>query len=267
MALGFERKLVNNLELEPINPHQCGKQKCAPGYTFGPFTRDFWLLHFVISGKGQLINSNGVLEVKEDEMFVIRPNESVSYRADDTDPWSYIWIGFRAKCELPEILFFCDKIHAPYLRQHFISAYHDNFFDIEDTSGAYEHFLCGAIWQILGKLAYGNMKNNSVFDSYVKPAINIMKADYHSTLTVYEIADRLHISKGYFSDIFKKSTGVSPKKYLNDIRMKKAAELIKKEALSITLVATSVGYPDVFTFSRAFKSFYGCSPSEFRSKK
>ena len=74
----WSSRVVINQKLDPINPLQCGKQICPPRYSYTSDDRDFWLLHFVISGKGTLINQNGKHSVSENEIFVIRPLEKVT---------------------------------------------------------------------------------------------------------------------------------------------------------------------------------------------
>lgn len=263
MAEGFEKKFITNIDLKPINPIQCGMQECPSEYSFGPAVRDFWLLHFVISGKGYFTNGKNTEEVKENGIFVIRPYEKTSYKADKDEPWSYIWIGFSSDIALPDVLNEKDVIEAPYLRETFESAYHDAYFSESRTDGAYEHFLCGKIWEILGKLLKLSQRAPTPYETYVRPAISIMLSEYQKGITVGQIAERLHISYGYFCDIFRAETGRTPKKYLNMLRLDKAALMLTIRNFSITLAATSVGYPDVFAFSRAFKRHYGCSPTEY----
>lgn len=261
------RKLVIDQNLHPINPLQCGKQACPSGHSYTSATRDFWLLHFVISGKGTLVNQNGKQTVKENEIFVTRPFENITYTADIDDPWSYIWIGFTSDMPVPSILEKIDVIFAPYLKNLFISAYDTDHFDNADTHGAYEHYLCGIIWQIFGMLIQNNKKDMTPMDNYVKPALTLMELYYYDVkLTVAELAERLHVSKEHFGRVFKSETGFSPKKYLNDIRMQKAAEFLTQKNDSISKISKSVGFTDVFAFSRAFSRYYGYSPSEYAKK-
>ena len=263
----WSSRVVINQKLDPINPLQCGKQICPPRYSYTSDDRDFWLLHFVISGKGTLINQNGKHSVSENEIFVIRPLEKVTYTADADQPWQYIWIGFSSARPVPPILEKSDVIYTPYLKDLFERAYTDEHFENADTYGAYEHFLCGIIWEIFGLLIQNSKKDTTTANNYIKPAMTIMELYYFDTkLTVTEIASRLRISQEHFSRIFKEETGISPKKYLNDIRMKKAVEFLTQSDDTVTCIAAKVGFSDVFAFSRAFSRYYGRSPTEYASK-
>jgi AraC-like DNA-binding protein len=91
----------------------------------------------------------------------------------------------------------------------------------------------------------------------------MMENEFHSGISVEEIADRLHLNRSHFSVTFKRGTGRSPREYLISLRMKKAAEWLCEGGLSVSVTAASVGYPDVFAFSRAFKNYYGVSPTEY----
>ena len=154
----LQRKLIINQNLKPVNPLQCGRQACPSGYSYSSGERYYWLLHFVISGKGALMNRSGRHPVRENEMFVIRPFESVTYTADVDEPWEYIWIGFTSETPVPPILECGDVIRAPYLKELFISAYENGYFENMDTHGAYEHYLCGVIWQIFGVLLHNTKR-------------------------------------------------------------------------------------------------------------
>lgn len=82
-----------------------------------------------------------------------------------------------------------------------------------------------------------------------------------------KISDEFQISESYFSHLFKEKTGVNFSTYLENIRMREAARLIKETNISLNELYISVGYNNANTFRRAFKKTYGVTPSSMREGK
>lgn len=82
-----------------------------------------------------------------------------------------------------------------------------------------------------------------------------------STLDLDRIAEAAHVSKVWLCKRFPAEYGVSPFKYLTQVRMRHAIELIGS-GVSVTQTALRVGYSDVYGFSRAYKRYFGHSPSD-----
>ena len=72
------------------------------------------------------------------------------------------------------------------------------------------------------------------------------------------------MSSGRFSAVFERAVGKTPKKYIEDIKIDRARELLTHTAMSITAAAQSSGFTDSLYFSRVFKRKFGISPSEYR---
>lgn len=91
----------------------------------------------------------------------------------------------------------------------------------------------------------------------------------HMTDTEFSVNDFAGIM-GLGRTVFYKKvrgvTGYSPYEYLRVIRLKKAAEMLLTEDLTIAEVAYSVGINDPFYFSKCFKNQFGVSPSAYRKK-
>lgn len=66
---------------------------CA-GHSFGPAVREYFLLHYVVRGKGIFRRGKREYTLQAGEIFVIRPGEVTYYEADMRDPWEYMWAGF-----------------------------------------------------------------------------------------------------------------------------------------------------------------------------
>lgn len=70
-------------------------------------------------------------------------------------------------------------------------------------------------------------------------------------------------NQSYMARLFKEVTGTTPSKYLIDLRMKRAAELLNNGSFTILQIAQSLGYTNQFYFSQQFKQYYKVCPSKF----
>jgi cellulose synthase/poly-beta-1,6-N-acetylglucosamine synthase-like glycosyltransferase len=68
-------------------------------------------------------------------------------------------------------------------------------------------------------------------------------------------------------EIIKKYEDKTIKEYINDKRLKKAAELLSVSKYNITEISSMVGFNNVTYFSKMFKKLYGVSPSEYKDRK
>ena len=79
-----------------------------------------------------------------------------------------------------------------------------------------------------------------------------------------EIANRFYLNKNYIRTLFVKYLSISPKQYLQQVRMQRAKFLLTNTEESITLIAHSVGYDDALLFSKMFTKYYSISPQAYR---
>lgn len=94
--------------------------------------------------------------------------------------------------------------------------------------------------------------------------LNYMNAHYTENITVKELAEIASMSEKNFIRYFHFNVGISPKRYLIEQRMKYATELLADQETSITEIAQAVGYSDPYCFSKAFRKYYGESPTACR---
>lgn len=86
------------------------------------------------------------------------------------------------------------------------------------------------------------------------------------TLSVNDLADKYFLHPVYLNRVFKKEEGISVGKYIMQLRMELAAELLKTKRMNATAVAEEVGYISYPTFSMMFKKYHGCTPSQMLSR-
>ncbi|MEC0305516.1 response regulator [Paenibacillus lautus] len=85
-------------------------------------------------------------------------------------------------------------------------------------------------------------------------------------LSLQEVADSVGMSVTYLSRTFKSETNMNFVKYLVQVRMEKARELLAKSKLSAQETAYRVGFSDYVHFSKTFKKFHGLTPSAYRKQ-
>lgn len=89
---------------------------------------------------------------------------------------------------------------------------------------------------------------------------------YSDPLTREELASVVKVSPAYMTTIFKSCTGMNMKTYITQVRMEKAAEMLKTSKASAAAIGERVGYEVSRSFYRAFKTYYGVTPDEYRKK-
>lgn len=123
---------------------------------------------------------------------------------------------------------------------------------------------------------YGILKALSTDDCFsprsvspsVKRAMNFIDENYSNPeLSNDKIAAALNISTVSFRTKFKRECGISPMKYLTQLRMERAKLLLCEELIPIHEVASSVGFSGIYSFSRCFKNSCGYSPLQYRKSR
>jgi len=240
--------IIANKQYCGLNPVQFGHEACKSSHHYGPAIRTHWLLHFVVSGKGFFIINGNRYDVNSGMMFVIPPFVETYYEADIDNPWEYIWVGFTGEppMELDDVVF-CP--HALKIFEQMKTS--KEFFKGKSA------FLCSKLWELFSVLIENTESNRD----YIEDAVNLIHSEYMNDITVQQIASRVNLERTYFSTLFKEKIGISPKQYLLNYRMERARFLLKN-GYSVTVTAYSVGYSDVFLFSKMFKRCFGNSPTK-----
>ena len=86
-----------------------------------------------------------------------------------------------------------------------------------------------------------------------------------STVTLEKLSEQVHLSPFYISKFYRQKTGQHFSNYLLEMRMKRAAVLLRSVEYRICEISGMVGYSNSFNFTRTFKSFYGVTPSKYRN--
>lgn len=98
----------------------------------------------------------------------------------------------------------------------------------------------------------------------IQQAVLYIRNHYRGPITVEEVAKVVHLTPNYFSEYFKKQTGIKFSSYVQKMRLEFAASLLQMSDLSVKQVADASGFNSAAYFSNAFKENFGISPEQFR---
>lgn len=91
-----------------------------------------------------------------------------------------------------------------------------------------------------------------------------IKEHYAEQIDLAHCAATLNLSPSRYSHLFTQTVGISPYKYLTKLRIDHAKGLLSFSSMNINEISDEVGFEDALYFSRQFKKYVGCSPSQFR---
>lgn len=267
---------------------EIGKQQCAPLYSFGPYIRNEYIFHYIISGKGYMSYSTSrdtssalsdTIEIKAGEGFLLEPHTRHMYYADEKDPWHYIWVVFTG-------------LSAPsYLRSYGLiqnnTIYRPKDYTIQTTTRLREHLLAiikkpnASKAFIIGHfhLFFHALLENSavpevhssadisIANLYISEATRYISNQYPNIRTLDEISSYCNITRSHLTRLFKNILHTSLQEYLTQHRINKAMELLINTDLPVYQISAQVGYENDLNFLRAFKKRTGVSPSVWRKQK
>lgn len=109
-------------------------------------------------------------------------------------------------------------------------------------------------------------KTTTTTSPCVNHAIEYIKKNYSSDISIDDLCKELNINKCYFCSIFKKETGSTFINYLNSYKIEQSKELLKDPNLSLLDISVSVGFNNQSYFSTVFKKLASKTPLEFRDE-
>lgn len=132
-------------------------------------------------------------------------------------------------------------------------------------------YRCNNIGQIL-KITKENIQE---YEKFLKNSMegsrdevgavkNYIHQHYAEDLSLETLAEKVYLSSGYLSFIFKKETGMNLNRYIRVVRMEKAKELLCTTNMKVAQVSEKTGFTNVSYFCRSFREYFGSSPESYR---
>ena len=273
MQILWKKYVKENFEM---NVDECGIEQGIPGLGYNYEVLKNAVIHYVTKGYGTFKFNGKVYNLKQGDIFILLKGMQVEYVASIDDPWEYYWIGFSgsnaneylnrtsitnscvANCEenskIPQIILNMCEISKTY-----------------NPSRSDDILLLKELYSLLYALIEEFPKpfeyKDKELHTYIQDALNFINSNYMHSITVQEIADYVNLSRSYLYKMFIKNLGISPQRYLINLRMYKATLLLKSTKLPIGEVASNVGYSDSLLFSKTFSKHFSMSPLNYRNNQ
>lgn len=229
----------------------------------------YYLLHYVVKGKGE-IEINGVKKIyKTNDIFVLPPDETITYSVSAKNKWEYYWINFNGLTAQKTLSAFFGNDY--YVKGD--SSFKNPFtkaMNAKKSKRSQVYTVLGCLFEIFAKISeitsLTETSSTAGLPSFDKIFDYINKNLYSKDLKAETVAKAFFVNPCYFSVLFKKNLNVSFKEYLNYERIKKATELLDDTDLLIKEIADAVGFSDALYFGKVFKKYRLVSPQEYRAR-
>ncbi len=244
----FSKELfINKYDSVDLVPIFYGGEKCKKGHSFGPHTRNYYIIHFCLNGCGTLKDKFGEHKISAGELFIIRPDEITTYTADMVTPWEYTWIAFNGKIAHT---FDTDRSVYPFPKE--IGQTILTLINKEETDSS---IFISLLYRLIYSIFAQKKDNVDVIDK----VIQYVDFNFMTELTIKQLSLKFGFEQSYLYRIFKKKTGISIKEYIIKTRMEQA-KILLESGYTVGNTAFAVGYKDQFNFSKAYKKYFGINP-------
>lgn len=102
------------------------------------------------------------------------------------------------------------------------------------------------------------------FSAETAGVIFYLQKNYSAEISLSILAQKVHLSPNYMSNLFKREVGMKIIDYVNNLRIEQAKSLLLGSRKTTLAIAEETGFSDAAYFSRVFKKTTGFSPAEYR---
>ncbi|MFC5471547.1 AraC family transcriptional regulator [Cohnella suwonensis] len=266
------------------------------GFRTAMHRHDFFELSLVAEGRGRHYIGDTQLETTKGDLFVIPIGTRHVFRPDsasDADRLVVHNLVFDA-AGLPELLRWLpeDAGIAKLLKSRaeaperwlalkdedrlFENIFMQAYLEYTERRTGYRPMIAALLLQVLQWIDRTTREKRSAvpvgFESpapsqmrdAIDEALRFIDRNYSDKLTLKELADRAYMSVNHFQHHFKRRTGQTFNRYVQDVRIRNCCQLLRTTDKSVIQTAQEVGYSDMKHFHSLFRKMTGHSPRAFR---
>lgn len=231
------------------------------------------LLIVCVSGEGRAEIKGRVFRIARNQALLIPRGVPHRYAADEAEPWSIHWIHCRGETSDYFNTLLPDGDYRIPLSETCLAeldtAFRSSYSAIQESYGRENLlYLAALAHHVMGLLFFHNSAYSPVRRAPachdLRETVKLMVERCTENLTRADLARHANLSPAHFSLLFHRQKGLSPVKFLNQQRVRRACRLMMTTAHTISEIAGEVGYDDPYYFSRVFRKEMGISPRQYR---
>lgn len=253
-----------------------GANRAKPNYRVGPRMIKYYSVHFVVDGAVEVKYADRSVTLGKGDLFCLFPEHTYEYGTpgqagpEPSRELQMIWLSFdgpQAAALVESVGLSPSSPFGKNLAAGETERTLREFLQLSRLAPNAELLLLSLAYKLFAGLQARRNRPPERSTGWLEDCVRYIRLHYAENISVDQIARHFGLHRSYLSAAFAKHTGQSPMQYLTCLRLHKGAQMLEETSLSITEIALSVGYPDLYAFSRAFARRYGLSPSEYRKQR
>lgn len=268
MEKSYSSHFRSNMDLNIIN---YGAIEMQPGQEI---VNDVFLhncIYYIVEGRVRFNLNGKYYDVVKDELFLSPASYSSGFICDEGCKSVVYWVSFWG-LKAKEYLDIANlTVYRPLYVCSDDTLYKHMKTLVEECGGYHAGGALkatGCLYMILADLASSSGRKLTDRQQqkalYAQKAVEFIRTNYMNDISVGDISRHVALNRTYFSSLFKEVIGISPIDYLIKYRIDQSIILMVNPLLSISDIATLVGFSDLVSFSIRFKSLTLRAPSDYR---
>jgi AraC-like DNA-binding protein len=269
---GFYLTVAGSADVEPGTHYP--PEGHPSGYQFkwdkGRILQEYQI-NYITRGEGIMETHDGIYEIKEGSLIIIRPNLWHRYRPLKEKGWVEHYVGFSgdlSKRMVSSSDLLSDKpvVQIGY-NEAILNLFQDILNHIKAEKPGYHQVCSGLVIYILGQIIAIKRNenfNHSKIETAIQKACLIIRDNPSQNINVQKLAAEVDLNYSVFRKAFKKYTGLSPIQYHTSLRLKEAIYMLTNTDLCTKEISFKLGFCSVFYFSKLFKEKTNMTPARYR---
>ncbi|MDI9481816.1 MAG: AraC family transcriptional regulator [Bacillota bacterium] len=229
------------------------------------------ILIYCTKGEGYVIIDRKISRIRRNSVLIIPKDLPHIYGSSDEEPWDIYWFHYSGetdKCFVPDNSSIT-IVDVPISALPILTNLFDNIFEALSRGSVINSIIyaCQCFGYFLATVLYMPYNKHGQKDKKtmcVKNCIDFMEKNTDKMLSLRDLTVCSNLSKTQLTAIFKEKTGYSPIDFFIRLKIQKACLNLDFTDMTISEVASNIGYNDQYYFSRLFKKIMGKSPSDYR---